>query len=164
MSSHIFFKNETFQNICCSCDWQFMGYWRSWSVCMGALVGLALPFLRVRCATPKAVSSVYTCTGSIPSTLSMIGSHPSHFVLVPNTTQLLHFAFGGHTNDCCSCRGWKRAWKYFLSYCLSRFPLSSSISLFHLLQRFYPFFLPSLGDDTKWPTRNDVSLNKNVYD
>ena len=42
--------------------------------------------------------------------------------------------------------------------CSSFFP----VPLFHLLYSFLPLFSLSLGDDTKWPSRVDVSLNPNT--
>ena len=42
--------------------------------------------------------------------------------------------------------------------CSSFFP----VPLFHLLYSLLPLFSLSLGDDTKWPSRVDVSLNPNT--
>ena len=42
--------------------------------------------------------------------------------------------------------------------CSSFFP----VSLFHLFYYLSSFFSLSLGDDLKWPTRVDVSLNPNT--
>ena len=49
---------------------------------------------------------------------------------------------------------------YFCFFTFIHFPFSP-VPLFHLLNYLLSLFSLSLGDDTKWPTRVDVSLNPN---
>ena len=57
-------------------------------------------------------------------------------------------------------RGWMLLFLLFLHF-LS-FPSFFTIPLFHLIYYLFYLFTLSLGDDTKWPTRVDVSLNTNT--
>ena len=58
--------------------------------------------------------------------------------------------------DCIPCIMVHDWWINILSYC----NVLPSLFLFLSLALLYNFFLP-LGDDTKWPTRIDIPLNKN---
>ena len=58
----------------------------------------------------------------------------------------------------------KGIWGMFLFLLILHFHSwpRSSLFLFHLLYYLFYLFSPSLGDDTKWSTRTDVSLKPNT--